>query len=100
MRYPFHFQVVRSPDGESRGFPIGSISVQQAASTVLDKYYTTFPIYNPYLDRLIGGGVTGLRNRGKPGGPVGPGGTVKVYELDGPNGTAINVSLSFPFFDI
>ena len=81
------FQVVRSPDGESRGFPIGRISVQQAASNVLDKYYTTFPIYNPYLDRMIGGG-TGLRNRG--GGAAG--GTVKVYEVDGPNGTTINVS--------
>jgi len=64
-------------------------SVQQAASTVLDRYYTTFPIYNPYLDRLIGGGVTGLRNRGKAG-PGGAGGTVKVYEVDGPNGSAIN----------
>ena len=95
--YHIYFQVVRSPDGESRGFPIGSISVQQAASTVLDKYYTTFPIYNPYLDRLIGGGVTGLRNRGKPGGPGGAGGTVKVYEVDGPNGSAINVSFHFHF---
>ena len=85
--------MVRSPDGESRGFPIGRISVQQAASTVLDRYYTTFPIYNPYLDRLIGGGVTGLRNRGKAG-PGGAGGTVKVYEVDGPNGSAINVSIT------
>ena len=86
--------MVRSPDGESRGFPIGRISVQQAASTVLDKYYTTFPIYNPYLDRLIGGGVTGLRNRGKAG-PGGAGGTVKVYEVDGPNGSAINVRITY-----
>ena len=37
---------------------------------------------------MIGGG-TGLRNRG--GGAAG--GTVKVYEVDGPNGTTINVSL-------
>ena len=80
--------MVRSPDGESRGFPIGRISVQQAASTVLDQYYTTFPIYNPYLDRIVGGGVTGLRNRGKTGGP---GGGTKVYEIDGPNGSTINV---------
>ena len=36
---------------------------------------------------MIGGG-TGLRNRG--GGAAG--GTVKVYEVDGPNGTTINVS--------
>ena len=82
--------MVRSPDGELKGFPIGRISVQQAAATVLDQYYTTFPIYNPYLDRLIGGGTTGLRNRGKPGGG---GGNVKVYEVDGPNGSAINVIL-------
>ena len=87
--------MVRSPDGESRGFPIGRISVQQAASTVLDQYYTTFPIYNPYLDRIIGGGITGLRNRGKAGGPGG--GSVKVYEVDGPNASAINV-IDYTYF--
>ena len=28
----------RSPDGESGGYPLGQMSIQQAASTVLDRY--------------------------------------------------------------
>ena len=43
--------MVRSPDGESGGFTLGAMSVQAAAAAVLDKYYTEFPVYNPYLDR-------------------------------------------------
>lgn len=46
------FQVVRSPDGESKSYAIGQLSIQRAAVWVLEKYYTEFPIYNPYLDRL------------------------------------------------
>ncbi len=75
--------MVRSPDGESKGFPAGPMSVQQAAAWVLDKYYTEFPVYNPYLDRIThpagGGGARGSR-RG-----------VKVYDIDGPGGANINV---------
>ena len=52
------------------------MSVQRAAAWVLDKYYTEFPIYNPYLDR-----VTSSRHRKG----------VKMYEIDGQNG-GINVS--------
>ena len=87
-------KVVRSPDGESRGFPIGAMSVQRAAATVLDQYYTSFPIYNPFLDRMNGGtpiagsaGASGMqggvRQRG-PGSQVGKTG-IKVYDVDGPN---------------
>lgn len=64
----FYVKVLRSPDGESKGFAIGQMSVQRAASWILDKYYTEFPIYNPFLDRL-----TGARNRKG----------VKVYDIDG-----------------
>ena len=71
----FYIKVVRSPDGESKGFPIGCMSVQRAAAHVLDQYYTSFPIYNPFLDRMTG--AVGLRQRGKNG--------VKVYDVDGPN---------------
>ena len=45
----FYVKVLRSPDGESKGFAIGQMSVQRAASWILDKYYTEFPIYNPLL---------------------------------------------------
>lgn len=67
----YYVKVLRSPDGESKGFPIGEMSVQRAAAWVLDKYYTEFTIYNPYLDK-----VTGARNRKG----------VKMYDVDGPNG--------------
>ncbi|XP_063990845.1 vang-like protein 1 [Diachasmimorpha longicaudata] len=48
----FYIKVVRSPDGESRSYAIGDLSIQRAAVLVLEKYYTEFPVYNPYLDRL------------------------------------------------
>lgn len=48
----FYDQVVRSPDGESRSYAIGQLSIQRAAVWILDRYYTEFPIYNPYLERL------------------------------------------------
>ena len=44
--------MVRSPDGESRSYAIGQLSVQRAATWILEKYYTDFPVYNPYLERL------------------------------------------------
>ena len=48
----FLIKVVRSPDGESRTFPLGKLSIQRAAAHILQQYYTTFPIYNPYLDTI------------------------------------------------
>lgn len=48
----YYLKVVRSPDGESRSYAIGQLSIQRAAVWVLERYYTEFPIYNPYLDRL------------------------------------------------
>jgi len=50
----FMIKVVRSPDGESRSFPIGKLSIQRAAAHILDMYYTNFPIYNPYLEQIPG----------------------------------------------
>eukprot|EP00096_Caligus_rogercresseyi_P008972 TRINITY_DN2957_c0_g1_i1.p1 TRINITY_DN2957_c0_g1~~TRINITY_DN2957_c0_g1_i1.p1 ORF type:complete len:632 (+),score=167.30 TRINITY_DN2957_c0_g1_i1:297-2192(+) len=68
----YFLKVVRSPDGESHCYPIGQLSVQRAASWVLEKYYTDFSIYNPYLDRLLTGGSTRFGKKG-----------VKIYDLDG-----------------
>ena len=70
----FYVKVLRSPDGESKGFAMGQMSVQRAAAWILDKYYTEFPIYNPYLDRL-----TGSRNRKG----------IKVYDIDGNTNVSI-----------
>lgn len=48
----YYIKVVRSPDGESRSYAIGQLSIQRAAVWVLQKYYTEFPIYNPYLEKI------------------------------------------------
>ncbi|XP_055693360.1 vang-like protein 2 [Lutzomyia longipalpis] len=48
----YYVKVVRSPDGESRSYTIGQFSIQRAAVWVLQKYYTEFTIYNPYLERI------------------------------------------------
>ena len=47
-------KVVRSPDGESKSFPLGKLSIQRVAAHILEQYYTQFPIYNPYLDQIPG----------------------------------------------
>lgn len=48
----YYIKVVRSPDGESRAYSIGQLSIQRAAVWVLQHYYTDFSIYNPYLERI------------------------------------------------
>ncbi|KOB72238.1 Strabismus/van gogh-like protein [Operophtera brumata] len=48
----YYIKIVRSPDGESRSYSIGQLSIQRAAVWVLQRYYTEFPIYNPYLEKI------------------------------------------------
>jgi len=48
----YYLHVIRSPDGMSKGYAIGAISIQRAAVWLLDQYYTDFPIFNPFLERL------------------------------------------------
>lgn len=43
---------MRSPDGVSKSYPVGSLSIQRTAVWILEKYYTEFPIHNPFLERL------------------------------------------------
>jgi len=50
----YYVKVLRSPDGLSTSFCLGELSIQRAASEVLQRYYVEFPIYNPYLDFLPG----------------------------------------------
>jgi len=71
--------VVRSPDGESRAYSIGQLSIQRAAVWVLEHYYTEFPIYNPYLERLP---VSKSRKGGS---------SFKFYDVDGMNNTSLQV---------
>lgn len=65
-------KVLRSPDGESRWYNIGQLSVQRAAAAILEKYYQDFPIYNPYLDRLPSKKKPGQTNA-----------SFKYYDVDG-----------------
>ncbi|XP_071454867.1 vang-like protein 2 [Hetaerina americana] len=80
----YYIKVVRSPDGESRSYAIGELSIQSAAAWILDRYYTEFPIYNPYLERL-----PASKSRGSKGGASsmvsgGEGGAaLKFYDVDG-----------------
>ncbi|EEB14990.1 conserved hypothetical protein [Pediculus humanus corporis] len=68
----YYIKVVRSPDGESRSYAVGQLSIQRASVWILQKYYTEFSIYNPYLERLP---VSKSRK--------GNGSSFKFYEVDG-----------------
>ncbi|OWR51627.1 vang-like protein 1 [Danaus plexippus] len=67
----YYVKVVRSPDGESRSYAIGQLSIQRAAVWVLQKYYTEFPIYNPYLEKIP---ISKSQRKGQ--------GSIKFYEVD------------------
>ncbi|XP_063225353.1 vang-like protein 2 [Bacillus rossius redtenbacheri] len=73
----FYVKVVRSPDGESRSYAVGQLSIQRAAVWILEHYYTEFPVYNPYLERLP---VSKSRKAGS---------SFKFYEVDGINNSAM-----------
>jgi vang-like len=48
----YYVKIVRSPDGESRSYEIGQFSIQRASVYILQKYYSDFSVYNPYLERI------------------------------------------------
>ncbi|XP_074030897.1 strabismus domain-containing protein Vang [Leptinotarsa decemlineata] len=78
----YYIKIVRSPDGASCAFAIGQLSIQRAAVWVLEKYYTEFPIYNPYLERIP---VSKSRKTSS---------SFKFYEVDGMNSSQIQQSQS------
>lgn len=43
-------RVVRSPDGRSRSYTVGQMSLQDLAIWSLQQYYKDFDAYNPYLE--------------------------------------------------
>jgi len=49
----YSIKIIRSPDGESRTYTIGQLSIQRAAVTCLEYYYRDFKVYNPYLENAI-----------------------------------------------
>lgn len=48
----YYVKIVRSPDGESRSYAVGQFSIQRASVWILQKYYSDFKIFNPYLERI------------------------------------------------
>ena len=45
-------KVTRSPDGESRQYTVGQLSIQRMAVWALEQYYKDFNVYNPYLEHI------------------------------------------------
>lgn len=78
----YYIKIVRSPDGVSKCYALGQLSIQRTAIWVLQKYYTEFPIYNPYLERIP---VSKSRKTST---------SFKFYEVDGVNNTAVQQSQS------
>lgn len=48
----FVIHVVRSPDGASKTYTLGHLSIQRAAVWILEQYYKEFQVYNPYLENV------------------------------------------------
>lgn len=78
----YYVKIVRSPDGESRAYAVGQLSIQRAAVWVLEKYYTEFPVYNPYLERIP---VSKARKASS---------SFKFYDVDGVNNSGLQQSQS------
>lgn len=64
-------RVVRSPDGEAHSFPCGQLSIQRLATTILERYYAHFSVYNPYLEHAPSRSAAKMNH-------------FKVYDVDGP----------------
>ncbi|VDN17633.1 unnamed protein product [Gongylonema pulchrum] len=79
LRPEFTVCVVRDPDGESRTFTLGMMSIQEAAVHVLRQYYASFPSYNPYLDKALSGGSMHFRS----GLSQPPSAGFKMYDIEG-----------------
>jgi hypothetical protein len=107
MSPQFYIKIVRSPDGESRSYAIGQLSIQRAAVWVLEKYYTDFPIYNPYLEQLPAGSprMTNGKLMPPPPGNVGmmQTGNNGQINVNGQNMTTINQPAgrnNFKYYDM
>lgn len=91
QRQEYYVRVLRSPDGHSRDYTIGQLSIQAAAVFVLNKYYSEFPTYNPHLDSLPSSGGTFSRKKNKMTSSTieGPTSGMKFYDIDAvhPNNT-------------
>ncbi|XP_002074788.3 vang-like protein 1 [Drosophila willistoni] len=71
----YYVKIIRSPDGVSRSYMLGQLSIQRAAVWVLQHYYVDFPIFNPYLERIPISISKSQRNKIS--------NSFKYYEVDG-----------------
>ncbi|XP_039480366.1 vang-like protein 2-B isoform X3 [Drosophila santomea] len=71
----YYIKIIRSPDGVSRSYMLGQLSIQRAAVWVLQHYYVDFPIFNPYLERIPISVSKSQRNKIS--------NSFKYYEVDG-----------------
>lgn len=88
MRPEFVVTIVRDPDGESRTFEIGQMSIQEAAVHVLRFYMANFPSYNAFLDKTRRGENAGRFKSGAS--QIGTG--FKVYDIEGLGATEGGIS--------
>ncbi|OAF65289.1 Van Gogh-like protein 2 [Intoshia linei] len=51
MRCKYSIEMVRSPDGFTKNYIIGQLSIQRTAVQMLQFYFNDFPGYNPHLER-------------------------------------------------
>lgn len=49
----YSIKIIRSPDGASKTYNIGQLSIQRAAVSCLEWYYRDFTVYNPYLENAV-----------------------------------------------
>ena len=74
----FSVSVTRSPDGASKVYNMGALSIQRAAVQVLECYYRDFQMFNPYLENVT--------RKHSGGGGKHSSTAFKVYDIDGGGG--------------
>ncbi|RWS30422.1 vang-like protein 2, partial [Leptotrombidium deliense] len=93
----FFIKVVRSPDGESRSYNIGELSIQRAAVWILEHYYRDFSVFNPYLEMIprkkSKSSASIVASTNSIGNHVSsPPSTLKYYDVDGVTGNTSSLS--------
>nr|CAH8827205.1 unnamed protein product [Trichobilharzia regenti] len=84
IRFHYVIHIVRSPDGMSKTFKCGEMSLQRAAVEVLQFYMLEFTAYNPNQNPSVSSGGGGKRSRrgGSASAGNGGGSKYKFYDVD------------------
>jgi vang-like len=82
-------KISRSPDGDSKSYNVGQLSIQRLAVWCLEQYYRDFHVYNPYLEHIPRAKAPRMTN-------------FRVYDIDGvsapPGGSQTPTSRSRAIF--